>query len=102
MTNLDYFYTGRILRHSIYLGKYPIQSTLKVNEDFHPHDCMQMSLCSGFYTLAASIPPTAVSKLRQFRSPHICLCLSEETLKASGPFYLVSREVKDPTPGVNV
>ena len=32
-----------------------------------------------------SIPPTAVSKLRQFRSPHICLCLSEETLKADGP-----------------
>ena len=26
-----------------------------------------------------SIPPTAISKLRQFRSPHICLCLSEET-----------------------
>ena len=38
-----------------------------------------------------SIPPTAVSKLRQFRSPHICLCLSEETLIAGGPFYLVSR-----------
>ena len=37
-----------------------------------------------------SIPPTAVSKLRQFRLPHICLCLSEETLKAGGPFYLVS------------
>ena len=37
-----------------------------------------------------SIPPTAVSKLRQFRSPHICLCLSEGTLKADGPFYLVS------------
>ena len=33
-----------------------------------------------------SIPPTVVSKLRQFRSPHICLCLSEETLKAGGPF----------------
>ena len=33
-----------------------------------------------------SIPPTAVSKLRQFHSPHISLCLSEETLKASGPF----------------
>ena len=32
-----------------------------------------------------SIPPTAVSKFKQFRSPHICLCLSEETLKASGP-----------------
>ena len=45
-----------------------------------------------------SIPPTAVSKLRQFRSHHICLCLSEETLKSSGPFYLVSvpGEVKDP------
>ena len=51
-----------------------------------------------------SIPPTAVSKLRQFRSPQICLCLSEETLKAGGPFYLVSMpgEVKDPTQGVNV
>ena len=51
-----------------------------------------------------SIPPTAVSKLRQFRLPHICLCLSEETLKGGGPFYLVSvpGEVKDPTQGVNV
>ena len=31
--------------------------------------------------------------------PHICLCLSDETLKAGGPFYLVSMpgEVKDPT-----
>ena len=37
-----------------------------------------------------SIPPTAVSKLRQFRVPHICLRLSEKTLKAGGPFYLVS------------
>ena len=45
-----------------------------------------------------SIPPTPVSKLRQFRLPHSCLCLSEETLKAGGPFYLVSMpgEVKDP------
>ena len=51
-----------------------------------------------------SIPPTAISKLRQLRSPHICLCLLEETLKASGPFYLVSMPggVKDPTHGVNV
>ena len=51
-----------------------------------------------------SIPPTAVSKLRQFRSPHICVCLSENTLKAGGPFCLVSMlgEVKDPTQGVNV
>ena len=49
-----------------------------------------------------SIPPTTISKLRQFHLPHICLCLSEETLKAGGPFYLVSGEVKDPTQGVNV
>ena len=51
-----------------------------------------------------SIPPTTVSKLRQFHSPHICLCLSEEILTAGGPFYLVSMpgEVKDPTQGVNV
>ena len=51
-----------------------------------------------------SIPPTAVSKRMQFHSPHICLCLSEETLKAGGPFYLVSMpgEVKDPTQTVNV
>ena len=51
-----------------------------------------------------SIPTTAVLKLRQFRSPHICLCLLEETPKAGGPFCLVSMpgEVKDPTQGVNV
>ena len=52
-----------------------------------------------------SIPPTAaISKLRHISSPHICLCLSEETLKAGGPFCLVSMpgEVKDPTQGVNV
>ena len=31
----------------------------------------------------------------------LCLCLSEETLKAVGPFYLMSMpgEVKDPTQG---
>ena len=51
-----------------------------------------------------SILPTAVLKLRQFRSPHICLCLSEEKLKAGGPFYVVSMpgEVKKNTHGVNV
>ena len=51
-----------------------------------------------------SIPPTAVSKLRQFRSLHICMCLSEKTQKAGGPFYLVSmpREVKYPPQGVKV
>ena len=32
------------------------------------------------------------------------LCLSDDTVKAVGPFYLVSMpgEVKDPTQGVNV
>ena len=51
-----------------------------------------------------SIPPTTVSTFRQFRSPDICLCLSEVTLKAGGPFYLVFMpgEVKDPTQEVNV
>ena len=51
-----------------------------------------------------SIPPAAVSKLGQFRSPHICLCLWECTLKPGGPFYLVSMpgDVKDPTEGVSV
>ena len=51
-----------------------------------------------------SIPPTAVSELRQFRLPCICLCLSEETLKAGGPFYLVSMswEVNYPTQVVYV
>ena len=51
-----------------------------------------------------SIPPTTVSKLRQFRSRHICVCLSEETIKAGGPFYQIlvgvcAGEVKDPTQG---
>ena len=62
-------------------------------------ECWTVSQWDG-----GSIPPTAVSKLRQFRSAHICLCLSEVILKAGGPFYLVSMpgEVKDPTQGVNV
>ena len=48
-----------------------------------------------------SIPPTAVSKLRQFHLPHMRRCLSEETLKAGCSFYVVSMpgEVKDPTQG---
>ena len=54
--------------------------------------------------VGGSIPSATVLKLRQFCSPHISLCLSEATLKAGGPFYLVSMpgEVKDPTQGVNV
>ena len=49
-----------------------------------------------------SIAPTAVSKRAISFTSH-CLCLSEETVKAGGPFYLVSmpREVKDPTQRVN-
>ena len=49
-----------------------------------------------------SISHTAISKLRQFCPPHICL--SEAILKAGGPFYLVSMpgEVKYPTQGVNL
>ena len=48
-----------------------------------------------------SMPHATVSKPRQFCSPHICLCLLEETLKAGGPFDLMSMpgEVKDPTRG---
>ena len=49
--------------------------------------------------VGGSTPSTAVSKIRQFHSPHICLCLSEETIKPAGLFYLVPipGEVKDPT-----
>ena len=51
-----------------------------------------------------SNPRRAASELWQFRSPHFWQCLSEETLKAVGPFYLVSisGEVKYPTHWVNV
>ena len=45
-----------------------------------------------------SIPPAVVLKLRQFRPPSICLCLSEDTKSRwsllSGVY---AREVKDPT-----
>ena len=51
-----------------------------------------------------SIPPTAVSKLKAILFHPTFACHSEETLKAGGPFYLVSMpgEVKDPTQRVNV
>ena len=47
-----------------------------------------------------SKPSVALSKLGQFCSPNFA-CLSEETLKAVGPFYLVLKasKVKDPTQG---
>ena len=39
------------------------------------------------------------SELWQFRLPRFAKCLSEDTLKAVGPFYMLSMpgEVKDPT-----
>ena len=51
-----------------------------------------------------SIPPTAVSKnVGNFVHPTFA-CVFRKTLKAGGPFYLVSMpgEVKDPTQRVNV
>jgi len=36
------------------------------------------------------VPPATVLKHRQFCSPHICPCLSEETLETGGPIHLVS------------
>ena len=50
-----------------------------------------------------SIPSTTIPKVGQFRLSHFA-CLSEDTVKAIGPFCLVSMsgEVKDHTQGVNV
>ena len=68
-------------------------TTARVRSGGHAVECRTVNRGDG-----GSTPPTALSRLRQFHSPHICLCLSEETLKAGGPFYLVSMpgEVKDP------
>ena len=48
-----------------------------------------------------SSSPAAISKLGQFHSPPFCVCLSVETLKAVGPFYLLSMpgEVRSHTGG---
>ena len=54
--------------------------------------------------IAGSNPIEAFWKLQMAISfTPLCQCLSEETVKAVGPFYLVSMpgEVKDPTRGVN-
>ena len=53
---------------------------------------------------AGSNPTETAWKLWQFPFTPLCQCLSEETPKAVGPFYLVSMpgEVKYPTQGVNV
>ena len=81
--------------------RYSNENNTNMLQYYDASPCLCVRACVGS---GGSIPPTAVSKLRQFRSPHICLCLSEETLKAGGPFYLVSMpgEVKYPTKGVNV
>ena len=49
--------------------------------------------------IAGSNPAEAVWKTLAISFTPLCQCLSEETLKAVGPFYLVSMpgEVKDPT-----
>ena len=89
---------------------FPERNNIKINNWSRSRalDCQSRGHAVEHWTVnrgdSGSIPPTAVSKLSQFRSPHICLCLSEETLKTGGPFYLVSipGEVKDPTQGVNM
>ena len=47
---------------------------------------------------------TSLQNFGNFVHSHFCQCLSEKTLKAVGPFYLVSMpgEVKDPTQRVNM
>ena len=45
-------------------------------------DCLSMGSVSNL--------PDAFSKLGGNFVPPLCLCLSEEILKAVGPFYLVS------------
>ena len=61
-------------------------------ESLRALDCDQVVLGSN---------PAAATSLRNFSNfvYPLCQCLSEQTLKAVGPFYLVSipGEVKDPT-----
>ena len=56
--------------------------------------------------LSVKVHPSWASQAPRVLSYTHCesLCLSDETVKAVGPFYLVSipGEVKDPTQGVNV
>ena len=54
---------------------------------------------TGDRGVLGSSPGRAASELWQFRLTHLQLCISRETIKAVGPFYLVSMpgEVKDPT-----
>ena len=58
--------------------------------------------CTGDRTVRGTgSNPTGQLRFRTLAIPFtpLCQCLSEETLKAVGPFYLVSMpgEVKDPT-----
>ena len=56
--------------------------------------------------VARSNPTETAWKLLAISFTPLCQCLSEETLKAVGPFYMylvpMPGEVKDPTQGVNV
>ena len=74
-----------------------IKLRLKVRNSGHSVDHWTVNRGNG-----DSIPTAAILKLRQFHS--LTLPVSEEKLKSSGPFYLVSMsgELKDPTQGVNV
>ena len=45
----------------------------------------QLLLLAGGWMVRRLVP-----SLRQFLSPHIRLCLSEDILKAGGPLYLLS------------
>ena len=69
------------------------------------------NICLAFFT-AIQIVHSPIYKLNSLVNSKtwlstleiVNLCLSDETLKAVGPFYLVYMpgEVKDPTQGVNV
>ena len=53
---------------------------------------------------AGNMTLLGVKNLALYVRECVSLCLSDETIKAVGPFYLVSMpgEVKHPTQGVNV
>ena len=59
--------------------------------------------CISLVRRGSSVVRAPLPNLGKFVIPH-CLCLSDVTLTAVGPFYLVSiqEEVKYPVQGVNV
>ena len=62
-------------------------------------DSWKKSFGNSVFTLNVKCPMTIKNQYQW----SLLYCRSEETLKAVGPFYLVSMpgEVKDPTQGVN-